>query len=131
MSILPPNLKQYLGRWFPLRDLDMQFDVGNIEVQMTRSGNGHYFKEHNDNGTPDTAMRRITFVYYFLLNEPKAFTGGELIINADPPVTILPNHNSIVWFPSHLMHELMPVQSTENFQDGRTTLNGWIRVAEP
>ena len=113
------------------RELGMSFDVNSVEVQMTSTGHQEYFKQHNDNGTPDTETRRITFVYYFLLNVEKGFEGGELTLNADTPVTIHPNHNSIVWFPSHLMHEVMPVTSDGDFLNSRCTLNGWIRTSCP
>jgi Rps23 Pro-64 3,4-dihydroxylase Tpa1-like proline 4-hydroxylase len=108
--------------------LGMSFDIGNIEVQMTSSSHSDYFKSHNDNGTPDTASRRLTFVYYFQMLDTKGFTGGELTLDTSPPIMIQPNNNSIVWFPSHLMHEVHPVTSDGSFMDSRTTLNGWIRT---
>ena len=113
-------------------ELGQHFDVSHIEVQMTSSSHQGYFKQHNDNGTPDTETRRLTFVYYFLLNEPRAFEGGELVLSTQPTaMTIQPNHNSIVWFASEMWHEVMPVTSTGRFEDSRMTLNGWIRTTTP
>lgn len=108
-------------------EINEHFQVANIELQMTSSGDGDFFKTHNDNGSSDTENRKLTFVYYFLLAEPKQFSGGELILHAPEPVTILPHHNSIVFFPSRLMHEIRPVHSSGRFEDSRITMNGWMR----
>jgi len=120
------KLRSYLPT--VMAELGEVFVPGQIEVQMTSSGNQEFFKAHTDNGTPDTDGRKITFVYYFLLKEPKQFTGGELILNQE--MTIYPNHNSIVWFKAGLWHEVMPVQSSGEFLDSRVTLNGWVRGQE-
>ena len=109
--------------------LNMDFPVGDVELQMTRSGHDEYFKNHVDNGTDDTAMRQLTFVYYYLLTEHRQFEGGDLIIR--PPsgdLSISPNHNSIIFFPSHYWHEVMPVTYPDDtWEGGRFTLNGWCR----
>jgi Rps23 Pro-64 3,4-dihydroxylase Tpa1-like proline 4-hydroxylase len=108
-------------------ELNRRFVVGNIEVQMTSSSNQEYFKAHTDNGTPDTDHRKLSYVYYFLLNEPRQFTGGELTLTINPVATIQPNHNSIVFFPSEYWHEVHPVSSSGLFMDSRLTINGWVR----
>lgn len=110
-------------------ELGMPFKPSGFELQITASGDGQFFKVHTDNGSPDTATRRLTFVHYFLLNEPRQFTGGELQLQLpDREITILPHHNSIVFFPSHLWHEVKPVSCPSAlFADSRFTANGWIR----
>jgi SM-20-related protein len=94
----------------------------------------------SDVGSPDTSTRELTFVYYFY-REPKAFLGGELVIydskiennyyiKADSFQTVEPLNNSIVFFPSHYMHEVLPIQCpSQAFADSRFTINGWIRRA--
>jgi len=114
------------------------FEPDDIEAQLTAHNDGHYFKLHNDNGSPDTASRELTYVYYFH-NQPKNFTGGELLIydsqikngyyaKADTYQTIEPRHNSIVFFLSRYLHEVLPVRcSSKKFADSRFTINGWVR----
>lgn len=114
------------------------FPLGEIEAQLTSHNHGHYYKIHNDNGSPDTATRELTYVYYFH-RHPKGFSGGELRIYdsiirnneyqaADTFRLVEPVHNSILFFPSYHLHEVLPIQCpSQQFQDGRFTINGWIR----
>jgi SM-20-related protein len=115
-----------------------QFPVTQIEAQLTGHNDGNYYKVHNDNGSADTATRELTYVYYFH-REPKAFSGGELVIydskiennyyvKADSFHTVEPRNNSIVFFPSRYMHEVLPISCpSRKFADSRFTINGWIR----
>ena len=114
------------------------FPFSPIEAQLTAHNDGNYYKVHNDNGSPDTASRELTFVYYFN-REPKAFSGGELrlydsriensfFVKADSFKAIEPRNNSIVFFLSRHMHEVLPVRCpSKSFADSRFTVNGWIR----
>jgi SM-20-related protein len=114
------------------------FPIADIEAQLTSHNDGNYYKVHNDNGSPDTATREFTYVYYFY-REPKAFSGGELIIydskiennfyvQADSYKTVEPRNNSIVFFLSRYLHEVLPVSCpSQAFADGRFTINGWVR----
>ncbi|MDJ1169506.1 2OG-Fe(II) oxygenase [Roseofilum sp. BLCC_M154] len=109
-----------------------------VEAQLTAHNDGHYFKLHNDNGSPDTATRELTYVYYFH-NQPKHFSGGELLLydstikngyyaKADTYQTVEPRHNSIVFFLSRYLHEVLPVRCpSKKFTDSRFTINGWVR----
>jgi Rps23 Pro-64 3,4-dihydroxylase Tpa1-like proline 4-hydroxylase len=115
-----------------------QFPVTQVESQLTGHNDGNYYKIHNDNGSPDTATRELTYVYYFY-REPKAFSGGELLIydsriennfyvQAESFHTIEPRNNSIVFFLSRYMHEVLPIQCPSRaFADSRFTINGWVR----
>lgn len=110
---------------------------GNIEVQLTSHNDNNFYKVHNDNGSADTAHRVLTFVYYFH-GQPKAFTGGDLRIYdhkvangyhyaADTYRTVEPTDNSIVFFASEEMHEVMLVNCPSRlFMDSRFTINGWV-----
>jgi SM-20-related protein len=114
------------------------FEVSQIEAQLTAHNDGNFYKLHNDSGSADTATRTITYVYYFY-REPKSFSGGELVIydskiqnnyyvKADSYKVIEPYNNSIVFFLSRYMHEVLPVSCPSKlFTDSRFTINGWIR----
>ncbi|MBW4541830.1 MAG: 2OG-Fe(II) oxygenase [Myxacorys chilensis ATA2-1-KO14] len=114
------------------------FPISQIETQLTSHNDGNYYKIHNDNGSQDTATRELTYVYYFY-QEPKPFAGGELLIydskiennyyvKADSFNTVEPRNNSIVFFLSRYMHEVLPVRCPSRaFRDSRFTINGWLR----
>lgn len=115
------------------------FPIGLFEMQLTAHNDGCYYKIHNDSGSPDTATREFTYVYYFH-QEPIGFSGGELRLYdtyllsdngfkaTDTFQTITPRNNSIVFFDSRLKHEVMPVSCpSKAFTDSRFTLNGWLR----
>jgi len=111
-----------------------------FEMQMTTHGDGGHFKIHNDNGSPGTASRVLTYVYYFGV-EPLPFSGGHLRLyddsRVDPsnwvPVAtfaeITPQNNMLLFFPSRSFHEVLPTLCrTTDFASGRFTINGWIRT---
>ncbi|WP_299404253.1 2OG-Fe(II) oxygenase [Acaryochloris sp. IP29b_bin.148] len=122
-----------------LKQLDLPvFRASEIETQLTSHNDGNFYKLHNDNGSPDTATRELTYVYYFY-QHPKPFSGGELqvydskiennfYVAADSYQTVDPRNNSIVFFLSRYMHEVLPVSCpSRTFADSRFTINGWIR----
>jgi SM-20-related protein len=114
------------------------FQPSQIEAQMTAHNDGNYYKVHNDNGSPDTASRELTYVYYFY-QEPKPFSGGELVIydskirnnyyvQGDTFKQVEPRNNSIVFFLSRYMHEVLPIHCpSKAFAASRFTINGWVR----
>jgi Rps23 Pro-64 3,4-dihydroxylase Tpa1-like proline 4-hydroxylase len=114
------------------------FDVSQVEMQLTAHNDGCFYKIHNDSGSEKTYTRTLTYVYYFH-QEPKQFSGGELrlyetelkngsAISQGQYKTIEPRNNSIVFFDSRCKHEVMPVRCpSQRFEDGRFTLNGWLR----
>jgi Rps23 Pro-64 3,4-dihydroxylase Tpa1-like proline 4-hydroxylase len=114
--------------------------MGELEAQLTAHTDGAYFKLHNDSGSPDTASRKLTFVYYFHA-EPKRWSGGEFqmydsrIENGcyacdGASDRIEPENNSVLFFESHCHHEVLPVSvASRRFADGRFAVNGWVRRA--
>ena len=108
------------------------------ETQFTASGDGDFFKLHNDDGSPDAATRIITYVWYFY-REPKPYQGGELrlyeMVERDNHWhmtgaynDIVTSNNLLVIFPSYFMHEVLPVvEPARQFSNSRFTLNGWVR----
>lgn len=128
-TILPPILSQF--------EIS-PFTISTIEAQLTAHNDGNYYRIHNDNGSPETATREFTYVYYFY-REPKPFSGGELriydskiennfYVAAESFKTVEPRNNSIVFFPSRYLHEVLPVSCpSKTFANSRFTINGWIR----
>jgi hypothetical protein len=112
-----------------------EFPLGRIEIQVTASNDGDYFRLHQDTGPEDT--REVSFVYFFH-REPRRFSGGELRIYptrvvdgrltpADHAHTLSPRQDTIVFFPSKNEHEVLPVRvPSKAFADSRFTVNGWI-----
>jgi Rps23 Pro-64 3,4-dihydroxylase Tpa1-like proline 4-hydroxylase len=105
------------------------FHCMRLEMQMTSHGDGDYFKAHNDNGSPDCLERAISYVYYFDVERPRIYRGGELRIWCDGKEhLVIPMDNSVVFFNSSLMHEVAPVQcASKEFVYQRFTVNGWLR----
>jgi SM-20-related protein len=113
------------------------FDVREIELQVTASNDGEWFKPHCDSGHGPVATRELTFVYY-CHREPRAFSGGLLRVfglledGEDPAaaanvLAITPAQNSVVFFPSKCLHEVTPVSNpSRQFEDSRLTYNGWV-----
>jgi Rps23 Pro-64 3,4-dihydroxylase Tpa1-like proline 4-hydroxylase len=117
------------------------FRVAQVEAQLTASNDGEFFKAHNDNTAEDLRSRELTFVYYFY-REPKAFSGGELrlyetylkgcnYVAGESCQTLLPLQNRIVFFPSCLVHEVLPIICPSRlFADSRFTVNGWLHSTQ-
>lgn len=126
--------KEILSR-FPriLEVLEMEkFSISSFEVQLTSHNDGDYYRVHRDNKTPQTIGRTITFVYYFY-GIPRKFDGGELTIynSIGEKNVIEPVNDSIVFFNSGTKHEVNMVHCpSKKFEDGRFTLNGWVRNRE-
>lgn len=138
-DVISGRILSYLPRILPAVGLQ-PFPIARVEAQITASNDGDFFRPHEDNGEPPLRTRELTFVYFFH-REPKAFRGGELRIY-DPQATnggnagstyraIVPQQNQIVFFPSHLLHEITPVRCASGaFADSRFTLNGWFHRPE-
>ena len=115
-----------------------EFNIADLEVQITASNDGDFFRFHSDNGSDRVASRRLTFVYFFH-REPMGFEGGELrihdarlqdhkYVSEGSYQAINPQQNQIVFFPCELLHEITPVKcASQLFADSRFTLNGWLR----
>jgi SM-20-related protein len=114
--------------------------LAGIELQVTASNDGDFFRCHNDNAVTVVAARSLTFVY-FLHREPKPYQGGHLTLYettrqdghalpGEELMDIKPVRNRMVFFPSHLMHEVRPVRCpSKAFADSRFTINGWYHTS--
>lgn len=115
------------------------FEIRELELQVTASNDSDWFKAHHDSGHGVVSTRRLTFVYY-CHREPRPFTGGQLKMYGDisdendseaqrAALTITPVQNSIVFFPSHYLHEVLPTEcESRRFADSRLTYNGWFHL---
>jgi SM-20-related protein len=134
--IVIPKLQTLMPRIWPhLRLAPITYKK--IEFELAYHGDGDFFKTHTDNGLPDIAHRRISFVYYFH-REPRQFGGGHLrMYNTLTEngirccgtgfVDIEPPHNSLIAFPSDCYHEVTPIRcESDAFADQRLSLNIWL-----
>ena len=136
LPLIIPKINALLPRLWPLLHLEpMAFS--RIECQLSVHGDGDYFNTHTDNGLPDIAHRRLSYVYYFH-REPKRFSGGNLrLYNARVEGgkttcgalahDVAPPRNSLMVFPSHIFHEVTPIACpSADLADQRLTVNGWL-----
>lgn len=111
------------------------FEIQKIEANIFNHLHGSFFKIHRDN-FPGLESRKINFVYYFF-NEPKQFSGGDLLVYDSIPGTdtlqlnkftkIISENNKIVFFPSEYMHQVTMLTLKNNqFNNGRFTITGHI-----
>jgi Rps23 Pro-64 3,4-dihydroxylase Tpa1-like proline 4-hydroxylase len=138
MPLFVPKLHKIAPRF--TADLRMPvMPLSKIECQITAHGDGDFFNTHIDNGLPDIAHRRISYVYY-IHREPKPFRGGILRFYN----TLLENRanncgrhasdydparNSLIVFPSHCHHEVTPISAESSaLADQRLTVNGWLCI---
>ncbi len=111
--------------------------VTRLDLQVTATNDGEFFRCHTDNAHATVAARSLTFVY-FLHREPKPYRGGHLAlyettlqdgrpVRGTELMDIEPVRNRMVFFPSHLMHEVRTVECPSRlFVDSRFTVNGWF-----
>lgn len=124
------------------RELGMRaWEPGRVEVQLSASRPGDFFRVHSDNGHPRFGSRAITFVLFFHLL-PQRFGGGALRLydsvwrdgrfhaEGGPNLVFAPEQNLAVCFPSYLVHEVTPVRGgADGFAGSRLAVNGWIHRA--
>ncbi len=99
-----------------------------IELYVHAYNDGTSFGRHSDARGGGNWRRRISCVYY-LHRRPRGFEGGSLVIYDERrrPHAVEPEHNSAVFFPSHLIHEVLPVTCRSRaFVDSRFAINVWI-----
>lgn len=125
-----------------LKALDLNFPVIGAEATLTAQHHGDYFARHVDNGLPELASRRVTYVYY-ISRSPRRFTGGQTTVfptyydESGKPriaegtsVSIDPIPNSIAFFSTFFLHQVEKIEmESQAFEDGRFGINGWLREA--
>lgn len=119
------------------------FAPDRFELQLTASYHGDFYRAHRDFAPEvenEIQTRRLTYVYYF--RPPGGtFAEGDLRLydwrrpsgaaSRQYFTTIEPRDNRLIVFPSHALHEVMPVKARSGrVEDGRFTLNGWVHCGE-
>ncbi|MGO8919010.1 MAG: 2OG-Fe(II) oxygenase [Stellaceae bacterium] len=117
-----------------------EFPVGDVDCVLAAQGDGASLPPASRGGGAEAAAPAISYVFYFH-NEPKHFTGGEFRLynsrfadsraeGAELAAEIEPKNNSILLFPSHCRHEMLPLRCTSSrFADSRFAVAGSVRRA--
>lgn len=93
-----------------------------VEMELTITRDGGFYKKHQDNGHPKNKNRKLSYVLYMSAN----FYGGDLAIFLGNTVKkISPYPNVIAFFPCHLEHEVLPMYAS-HAASRRITINGWV-----
>lgn len=100
------------------------YELNSIEnFQFTRytSNYSSRYKKHIDTSyTASDRVRKLSLVMQ--LSEPEEYDGGDLVLHtSESPIIIEKKKGRIVFFPSHVLHEVTPVTSGT-----RMSLVGWI-----
>jgi Rps23 Pro-64 3,4-dihydroxylase Tpa1-like proline 4-hydroxylase len=109
------------------------------EFEICSYGDGGHFDLHTDTLPRRDHVRVLSCVYYFS-TMPRRFGGGELRIYppAGPEVaadnlraiTVNPEPDTLIVFPSSLRHEVLPVDlQSSRWIDRRFTINCWMHPA--
>jgi hypothetical protein len=110
------------------------------EFSISSHGDCGHFVKHIDTQARLDRVRILSCVYYFSAT-PRRFSGGELrlypfptrsrdISDQPPFVDIVPDTDTLVVFPSWLVHEVLPVSVPSGvWADRRFTINCWIHRA--
>lgn len=116
------------------------FDAMKVEMEMAAHGDGAFYRRHIDTFVQDpasTSDRLVSGVYYFH-QAPKRYSGGALRLyafgpGADRYEDIVPEHDSLIVFPSWVAHEVLPVACPSScFANSRFALNCWfLRARAP
>lgn len=104
-----------------------------FELEMVAHGDKAFFTRHEDIVMrPEmTSYRALSAIYYFH-RQPKSFSGGVLRLYAfaakeGPFVDIEPINDRLIFFPSWLPHEVLPVACPSGrFEDSRFAINCWV-----
>ncbi|MEO0463967.1 MAG: 2OG-Fe(II) oxygenase [Pseudomonadota bacterium] len=104
-----------------------------FEIEAVHNGDGAFFTRHIDTTFGATARFRVISAVYYYFAPPQRFSGGALrlySLDQTQSVTIEPEDNMMVFFPSIFLHEVLPVHvSSQAFEAGRFSVNCWILQA--
>jgi SM-20-related protein len=125
-----PKFSQRLAEMLPLVERRVGVDLSHpqLELYVHAYNDGTFFGKHFDNRGGANWRRRVSCVYY-LHRRPRPFEGGNLVIYSQKgsAFQVEPVHNSMVFFPSSLVHEVLPIRcGSGRFQDSRFAINIWV-----
>lgn len=125
-----PRFSEKLSETLPVIERRFGLDLSRplFELYVHAYNDGTFFGKHPDNHGGANWRRRVSCVYY-LHQRPRRFDGGTLLIYDSKgrsfPVESI--HNSIVFFPSSLIHEVLPIRcASGRFEDSRFAINVWV-----
>ena len=105
------------------------------EFEISSYGDGGHFAAHLDTTDLPDRVRILSCVYYFA-RTPARFSGGELRLHgfpsasgtgSPPVVDVLPETDTLVAFPSWLVHQILPIRiGSPDWPDRRFAINCWI-----
>jgi SM-20-related protein len=105
------------------------------EFEISSYGDGGHFASHLDTTDLPDRVRILSCVYYFA-KTPARFSGGELRLHgfpspsnagSPPIVDVLPETDTLVAFPSWLVHQILPIRiASADWADRRFAINCWI-----
>ena len=125
-----PRLRELVGKALPRLGMG-SLGAYRMSLQVRTYQTGEFYNAHTDFDAGDPTPRLINYVYY-LHRRPKSFSGGDLLLHdglvAGPFTRIEPLDNSIVLFPSRILHEVTVVECDPgDFGSGRFSVNGALR----
>jgi hypothetical protein len=110
-------------------------DLEPREFEISSYGDGGHFAAHLDTTDLPDRVRILSCVYYFA-RSPIRFGGGELRLRgfphpsgegSPPVVDVLPETDTLVAFPSWLVHQILPIRMpSAAWADRRFAINCWI-----
>lgn len=111
------------------------FTPGDLEMELAAHGDGAFFCRHTDvrrDILGAGSSRHVSAVLYFH-SMPRRFEGGTLRVYGAGQdgencwEDIEPRHGSVIFFPSGLWHEVLPVHAPNvPFEHQRFALNVWV-----
>jgi alkylated DNA repair dioxygenase AlkB len=125
-----PGFSERLSSILPTVERTFQIDVGKPEIEfyVHAYNDGTNFGRHSDDHGGGNWRRRISCVYYVHC-QPRRFDGGDLVVydRRGRAHRVRTEHNSAIFFPSSLVHEVQPVTCRSRaFADSRFSINVWI-----
>jgi SM-20-related protein len=128
---IPPEFISRFQEIIPMLQRRFETDLRDPQIELLAHAynDGSFFGRHSDAaaGGPNWQRRLSGILYLHAL--PRKFGGGDLVIydRQGRAHAIEPEHNSAVFFPSDLSHEVSTVScATKAFADSRFSINIWI-----
>jgi Rps23 Pro-64 3,4-dihydroxylase Tpa1-like proline 4-hydroxylase len=128
---VPPEFISRFQELLPMLQRRFKTELRNPQIELLAHAynDGSFFGRHSDvdAGGPNWQRRLSGIIYLHAL--PRKFEGGSLIIydRHGRAHSIEPEHNSAVFFPNNLNHEVSRVScATKAFEDSRFSINIWI-----
>ncbi len=140
------SLKDDVRRCFAARQDEISkalaipdFKATGFDMQLAAHRDGGFYKPHMDTHTgaerTTVSKDRILSLVYYFYRQPRAFTGGDLLLypfSPEPPLAIKPEDNRLVAFPAFALHEVRPVACPgDAWRDARFSVNCWFKRARP